>query len=105
MRLTELNPNWVGHGGEGVSDKSGKAIPYQHGVGITFDCPCGCESRCFAGFSNPLDGGAAVDGGGPKWDRAGETFETLTLKPSIERKDPDGCGWHGYITDGEMVKA
>ena len=26
MKLTDLNPTWIGHGGEGISDKAGDII-------------------------------------------------------------------------------
>jgi hypothetical protein len=40
------------------------------------------------------------------WTRTGEDFETLTLTPSIH-SDPakGGCGWHGFITNGEVLGA
>ncbi len=38
------------------------------------------------------------------WQRTGETFDTLTLTPSIHsRKEKGGCGWHGFITNGEVT--
>jgi hypothetical protein len=33
------------------------------------------------------------------WRRAGETFETLTLSPSVDASRA-GC-WHGFIRNGE----
>src|SRR5713226_8801034 len=72
MKLTDLAPRWVGAGGEGISDKDGNPVPERHGVGVSFDCPCGCASRCFIGFANLLDGGPAVDPRvGQQWQRAG----------------------------------
>lgn len=107
MKLTELNPWWVGAGGSGVSDAHGNPVPERQGVGISCDCPCGkCGRRLYVPFHNPLDGGSSYDtrpDGG--WERAGDTFETLTLTPSIQRMDPDGCRWHGFITNGEIVNA
>jgi len=101
-RLTELDPRWLGAGGEGIFDKDMKPVPARHGVGICFDCPCGCESPCAVKFSNPLDGGPpAVSPGEPTWDRTGETFESLTLKPSLQRME--ACRWHGFITNGEVT--
>lgn len=115
MRLTELDPRWVGAGGEGVYNQApdGTLIPAteRHGVGITFICPCGTHprdaeydtDRCCILFNNPLDGGGKFDATaeGHYWTRVGETFEALTLTPSIQRVG--GCGWHGFITNGEMV--
>ena len=108
MRLTELDPHWVGAGGEGVTH-NGAPVAERHGVGISFDCPCGCDSRGFIGFANPLDGGPPYD---PRpnalWQRTGDTFDTLTLSPSIQRHKvgDHGCEWHGYIglsTPGEVT--
>lgn len=71
------------------------------GVGVEFDCPCGCGHPCFVPFRNPMDGSHPVLEGA-LWDRSGETVETLTLHPGILRSN--GCGWHGFVTDGEAVE-
>lgn len=104
MRLTDLNPRWVGHGGNGYLDKDRQPVPWRHGVGVSFECPCGCDQRCFVNFKNPIDGGPHVDCSGPFWQRTGETFETLTLAPSILRdRAKGGCGWHGFIREGQII--
>jgi hypothetical protein len=107
MKLIELNPQWLGNGGEGVTETAtGKAVPRREGVGVDLDCPCGCDRRLYVPFKNPLDGGPSIhhsSTGG--WLRTGEDFETLTLTPSIQRADPNGCRWHGFITNGEIVNA
>ncbi len=104
MKLLDLNPSFIGSGGEGVSDKDGNPVPERHGIGVVFDCPCGCDSRCFVPFSNPLDGNPPHPSYSTAWARTGETFEVLTLTPSILRvKDRGGCGWHGFITAGEII--
>jgi hypothetical protein len=46
-----------------------------------------------------VDGGAPHGGLGHLWQRTGNTFETLTLTPSIDAS-PD---WHGYVTSGQIV--
>lgn len=111
MRLTELDPRWVGAGGEGILNADGTKATKRHGVGLSFLCPCStCTAlrtnypdedfhlRVFVGFTNPIDEGATLDSDGPKWTRVGDTFETLTLQPSIlSQKEKGGCGWHGYI--------
>ncbi|MGA2412069.1 MAG: DUF6527 family protein [Candidatus Binataceae bacterium] len=96
MKLIELDPRWTA------------SSPDRSGVGMTFDCPfhhdgheplrVGC--RIGVRFKNPVDGGAPYHEG-PLWERQGDTFETLTLKPSIAAT---GC-WHGFITNGEVVNA
>lgn len=109
MRLIDLEPHWVGAGGEGIFNADGTPAAERRGVGISFLCPCGRRDeahphsdRVFIGFENPLDGGPAYDTGGPHWRRDGETFETLTLSPSILRADPTpgACRWHGYVRNG-----
>lgn len=107
MKLTDLHPEWMGAGGEGISNADGTpAIPRQ-GVGILLDCPCGtCDEfhQLYVPFANPLDGGPPLQTGKNNgWQRTGDTFETLTLTPSILRTRPHGCGWHGFITNGDVL--
>jgi len=106
MKLTDLDPRWVGHGGEGVSDANGNPIPRRERIGIPFDCACGCGSPVFVPFRNPIDGGPAWDKR-CTWERTGDSFETLTLKPSILRVKVNGkgCGWHGFVTNGAIQNA
>ena len=98
MRLTELDPHWCSTGGKGITDKDGKPVPLREKIGLVCDCPrCGPDHPLFVPFANPFDGGA------PRyevtWQRTGDAFETLTLRPSILRND---CGWHGFITNGAV---
>lgn len=109
MRLVDLNPRFLSAGGEGIyhRDPSTGALvpaPRREGVGIMFDCPCGCPNPCYVPFRNPVDGGEPLESGNPRWDRTGDTFETLTLSPSILRSLPHGCGWHGWIRNGEIIQ-
>jgi hypothetical protein len=91
MKLSELNPKFLGDPVD------------REGVGLACDCPCGCGTELFVPFSNPLDGGQQY---GPQgWERTGETFDTLTLSPSIQRYEPCPNRWHGFIRDGEIVNA
>ena len=105
MRLSDLNPVFLSHGGEGITDvMTGMPVPKTEGIGVVFDCPCGNheeEHRCYVPFSNPMGPGPAVRGAGKGWHRQGDTFDTLTLTPSILRIG--GCGWHGFITKGEIL--
>lgn len=104
MKLTDLNPEWCGAGGDGVT-QNGQPVPRREGVGVIFDCPCGGGERVFIGFKNPFDDEPPYVSGGHHWTRTGDTFDTLTLKPSIQRSDPKGCRWHGFITNGEVRPA
>ena len=92
MRLIELDPVWVVEG-EG-----------RDGMGLGFICPhCSGtedEERLFIGFKNPIDGGIPFNEK-VLWERIGETFEELSISPSI---DASGHGhWHGWITNGEII--
>jgi hypothetical protein len=99
MKLTQLNPCFVGYGGEGVTGKDGNPIPRREGLGLGCDCPlCGPSHPMFTPFSNPLDGGPPIHSANHTWERTGDNFENLTLAPSIQRLS--GCKWHGYIRKG-----
>lgn len=103
MKLTELNPSFVGSGGPGITDSKGGPVPRRDGVGLSCDCPCGCGEPLYVAFDIPLDGkGPPLNARQPLWGRQGDTFEDLTLTPSIQRMD--GCKWHGHLRDGEFVE-
>lgn len=102
MKLTDLEPRWIGHGGEGTYvTATGEPIAHTEKVGLVCKCPCGCSRELFVPFENPIGPGPLTTRWG--WKRTGETFETLTLTPSIQRQDPGGCRWHGFITAGEIL--
>lgn len=109
MKLTDLNPQFCNAGGEGISNADGSPAPLRVGIGVMFTCPCGkCDDMhdCYVSFTNPIDGGAPVNDGHATWQRTGDTFDTLTLTPSILRNpEKGGCGWHGFITNGEVITA
>lgn len=103
MKLIEMNPHWLGFGGDGVTTADGSFVPRRERVGIEFDCPCGCKHPVAVTFANPEDGlGPISPAPYPSWHRVGDTFETLTLSPSIQREIPARC-WHGYVTNGEIT--
>lgn len=92
MRLSDLNPRWFTQG-------ESPDI-----VGITFDCPC-CAGKTRLGvlFVEEIDRDGLPNDThwtrkGVKWHRTGDTFENLTLTPSV---DASGFGhWHGSVTNG-----
>ena len=114
MRLTDLNPRWFAEEG-------------RQGQGVTFECPC-CVGkpngvRLAAAFVPALDDGPPIsrkastlypllwprdgiaDGvvtvpPGIHWQRTGDSFEDLTLSPSIDAS-PAGH-WHGWLQGGEI---
>ena len=101
MRLTEANPHWVGLG-----DK-GELI-----IGITFKSPK-TGHRIGVLFANPIDHDGWIQKiGNPmdleeffpdskRWKRKGETFDSLTLEPSIDISERNE--WHGRILNGELI--
>jgi hypothetical protein len=106
MKLTDLNPRWCAEAGAPEGTKQG----------IGFDCPHCRKIRLAIFFDPPIEGRipdikavqqSQADGhlddhhiGRILWRRAGDTFENLSLSPSI---DASAFGhWHGYITDGEI---
>lgn len=82
--------------------------------GIWFLCPVcftknggakgthSCEVT-FEGRGAKDDEGSHDSAGKPsRWGFSGRTFEDLTTTPSILLVPP-GCGWHGFITNGEVT--
>ncbi len=96
MKLVDLEPRWISGGG-------------RRGLGLMLNCPGKCctgpgaVERIPVWFANPLDGGPTASADGRGWQRTGDTFEALTLTPSI---DASRSGhFHGFITAGEVTGA
>lgn len=111
-RLADCNPQWVeNYHGTGIVDA------------VSFDCPEGhVECLHVIPFTPALDG-ASCARAGAQWVRSGDTFETLTLSPSIARRpkyasreealaagclpeyidDSLLCAFHGFITNGAIT--
>lgn len=71
-RLIDCNPRWgTEHGTEHAYD----------GMWLTFDCPEGHEGCRISIPITPTLDGATHSGG---WERVGDKFEALTLRPSIQ---------------------
>jgi Family of unknown function (DUF6527) len=88
VRLTDLNPKW-----------EIEPATLETAIGVSFDCPAGCGSRHWVPFSK-------ASGYATYWTREGDTFETLSLTPSIRflgfpEGQPDH--WHGFITKGGII--
>lgn len=108
MKLTDLEPHWVG-------------LMPGHAIGITFLCPHCRQCRIGVPFDEPI-GGEKLESiigrdltvhlhsqkkfladlmNKKHWHREGETFETLTLSPSIDTSEHGH--WHGHINNGEIT--
>lgn len=97
MKLVELNPKWIGVGHE----------PDMIIFGLRFDCPhCRIQRLAimFTPFIDPngwlpkIGGEWATDG--LRWNRIGDSFDVITLTPSI---NTEWAGhWHGFIEKGEV---
>lgn len=103
MRLVDLEPRGVLDadiviGGRNVHDTD------RDGMGLSFNCPCCLGSpratRLAVFFANPMDGKPPSDDH-KLWQRTGDTFETLTLTPSIDASEHGH--WHGFIRNGEVT--
>lgn len=92
MRLMELNPRFYDSGGPAYGS------PRRIGVGLRFDCPCGCGVPSQVEFRVALDGKPWRKDG---LERTGRNFNELTLSPSIRWRD--GCRWSGWIREGEVI--
>lgn len=99
MRLAELRPKWV--------TLNGWKMAEQFSVGVSFDCPHCNEKRLAVMFWPPIDPAGLLgrmfelpDNGGHK-RVSGDTFDTLTLQPSIGFDNPPH--FHGHITNGEVT--
>jgi hypothetical protein len=105
-RLVDFAPEWID-----IGDR--------HGLGLMMDCGARhCDGRNAVLFANPLDGGPPFEGdtgalmdaldwdfderrfnrgcGPVRWNRCGDTFDTLSLTPSVNAHE---CG-HFTITNG-----
>lgn len=99
MRLVDLEPRWATLYGHGLRSSE----PFQ--MGMSFLCPHCREERLWVPFKNPIgqltpEEAVHYKPTGHLWQRTGETFEELSLSPSV---DASAYGhWHGWITNGEI---
>lgn len=98
MRLTDLRPAWTDR-------------PHDNraGLAVVLDCPGPCcqgkpeaeRHRIQVPFRNPVDGGKPMgDASTNCWLRIGDTFETLSLKPSVDARGILHA--HFNLTDGAI---
>lgn len=109
MKLIDLDPRWA-MDADIVIGGIVRHYEDRHGMAVTFECPhcvlreqqTGNKHVCRLGvwFANPIDGLPPTDDKDVShlWQRTGETFDTLTLSPSIDASS-DGH-WHRFIVNG-----
>jgi hypothetical protein len=100
--LVDCNPRWVT-----CYYSKDDEVP----DAVMFDCPEGhSDCKHVIPFSPALDGSLGTMEPGRAWQRTGDTFETLTLSPSIKRNPRHasreaaiaaGC-IPEYVTDGML---
>jgi hypothetical protein len=103
MKLTELEPHFFV---VGVVDEH-RVLKHvnglEHADGIRFLCPL-CFSRGVA--THVVTIRFALIPRPPRqeeWMASGSGYHNLTLTPSIHITTPDGCGWYGFVTAGEVT--
>jgi hypothetical protein len=105
VKLIELNPRWIADA-DIVIGGVARHFENRTGMAISFECPC-CRgangvsaTRLAVWIANPIDGLPPTDDAENLWQRTGETFETLSLSPSIDASKHGH--WHGFIQNGEV---
>lgn len=92
VRLTEREPRWIKR--DGAID------------GVSFDCPC---AKCLTAVAPCVPRRVYVlfaaspeeTADERRWGKTGETFDNLTLTPSI---DMSASGhWHGFLQNGDLT--
>ena len=99
MELTKLNPRWVG-----LHNWCSDSV---FNIGISFDSPI-TGKRLAVLFKPAIDPDRLMVKNqwgdyfpqSKKWERIGDTFETLTLKPSLDFSNHGE--WHGVIANGDV---
>lgn len=111
VKLTELEPEWL----RVVMEGRWREVPMAEAQGLLFLCP-----KCFVANGGAVGTHSVIcwsrsagvsDDEPPKpgrWTWHGTGFEDLTLEsdpPGGSRSVllTGGCGWHGFITNGEVT--
>lgn len=114
MTLLELQPRWClasrWDSPDGTPHFVNGDMTKRSGMGLSFLCPVHRDHRLVVMFANPIDGLPRCAESKYCWQRTGETFDTLTLGPSIDASGSmmNAAGvvetpcWHGFIITGEI---
>lgn len=106
MRLTELEPEFLRREvREGGREVLVRVDTLAEADGVWFVCPgCfkakGSRPGCHMVLCYKPEVPQEAGQGPGRWPMTGTGFSDLTLTPSIQLLG--GCGWHGFITNGEV---
>lgn len=116
MKLIDLDPSFVGqyHAGTAREDPTTyRELDSVEGAqGVLFICPKCQQHSILCWFKNPRNAPPVPESAFPRpgrWTFSGDTFDVLTLEPSIDLSTitfdnpagPDRCYWHGWVQNGE----
>lgn len=100
VRLVDAEPCFYDWAPDRALNPKLAALPDRRGLGVLFMCPIHEDCHVGVAFANPIDGFPPMENT-KTWQRDGDTFETLTLSPSIKVLGGEGgCQWHGFIKAG-----
>jgi hypothetical protein len=109
MKLADLDPRWACDADIVIGGVK-QHFEGRHGMAVSFECPHCVQRERETGdnrvirlavwFANPIDGLPSTDDATTLWQRSGDSFENLTLTPSVDASKEGH--WHGYITNGEI---
>lgn len=100
MKLLDLDPRWA-MDADIVIGGIKRHYENRQGMCVSFECPHCRVQRLAVWFANPIDGLPPTDDASTLFQRTGETFETLTLSPSVDASKSGH--WHGHVTNGEIM--
>jgi hypothetical protein len=97
MKLTDLDATFI----KLKSDSSFQRIDsIAEAQGILFVCPK-CQSHSVICWFQGVPDHVFPKPG--RWTPGGTGLEDLTLKPSVFLNSGSGCGWHGFVTNGDAA--
>ena len=98
-KLTDLDATFVRWDGS-LEGNFFEQLQIEGATGVLFYCPkCNNHSVLIWDKSVPSSVGAYID----RWTMSGTGLTDLTLNPSVnlENANHSGCGWHGWVKNGE----
>ncbi len=107
MKLGELETTFIRDIDAKTFDRG--VADFSEARGVMFLCPkCFIANRGRVGTHSVIAWFTGVPAdrvpGPGRWEASGTSLADLTLRPSILLTG-EGCGWHGFITNGEVITA